>query len=79
MRRIVYEQLVDWKNKDDRKLLVLNGTCQTGKIWLLKGFGSKEYKNLAYINCYESPEIKDVFTDSLKSHLLALEFWCETF
>lgn len=63
MKRTVYEQLVNWKNKSDRKPLVLNGARQTGKTWLLKEFGLKEYKNLIYINCDETPEIKNAFTD----------------
>ena len=70
MRRLIYEQLLGWKNNPNRKPLILNGARQTGKTWLLKEFGSKEYKKLAYINCDESPEIKNAFTDYKTDRLI---------
>ena len=63
MERTAYQELVNWKNKKNRKPLIVNGARQVGKTWLLKSFGSRNFKNLAYINCDESPEIKSAFTD----------------
>jgi predicted AAA+ superfamily ATPase len=51
MRRLVYDRLLEWKNKPNRKPLVLNGARQVGKTWILKEFGANEYSNMAYINC----------------------------
>ena len=51
MERLTYRKLHDWKKKKDRKLLILNGARQAGKTWLIKEFGSREYEDLAYINC----------------------------
>ena len=39
MRRYVMEQLVAWKNKKNRKPLILKGARQVGKTWLMKEFG----------------------------------------
>lgn len=36
MERIIINKLVEWKNKKDRKPLILNGARQTGKTWILK-------------------------------------------
>ena len=72
MKRSAYDQLLNWKNKPDRKPLILNGARQTGKTWLLKEFGSREYEKLAYINCDESTEIKNAFTDYKTDRLIRL-------
>lgn len=63
MKRQVYSQLLAWKNDKDRKPLILDGARQVGKTWILKEFGRNEYKNVAYINCDDSPEILSLFSD----------------
>mgnify|MGYP002854821573 CR=1 FL=1 len=63
MKRLAYEKLVEWKISKDRKPLILNGARQVGKTWLLKEFGSREYESVAYINCDESGDMKDAFSD----------------
>lgn len=63
MERTAYQELIKWKNKINRKPLILNGARQVGKTWLLKEFGLREYDNLAYINCDETHEMKTIFSD----------------
>lgn len=63
MERLVYADLLRWKNKADRKPLILNGARQVGKTWILKEFGSREFSNVAYINCDEVPEMRTLFSD----------------
>lgn len=63
MERNVYHDLLLWKNKKNRKPLILNGARQVGKTWILKEFGSNEYESFAYINCDDTPEIKTAFSD----------------
>ncbi len=70
MERKAYSQLLDWKIGQDRKPLIINGARQVGKTWLLKEFGKREYKNLAYINCDETPEMKNAFSDYDVARLL---------
>ena len=36
MKRKIYTQLVDWKDQERRKPLVLNGVRQCGKTYILK-------------------------------------------
>ena len=63
MRRIVYEELLRWKQKNDRKPLIVYGARQVGKTWLLKEFGANEYRNVAYLNFDSTPEAKNLFAD----------------
>ncbi|MCR5762080.1 MAG: ATP-binding protein [Treponema sp.] len=70
MERTAYHELLEWKNKKNRKPLILNGARQVGKTWLLKNFGAKEYESLAYINCDEVPQVKTAFSDFDTSRLI---------
>ena len=63
MERKAYKQLLEWKNNPRHKPLIVNGARQVGKTWLLKYFGEKEYKNVAYINCDKSIQTKAIFED----------------
>ena len=63
MKRLAYDRLLQWKNRSDRKPLILNGARQVGKTWLLNEFGVNEYSNVAYINCDEVKEMKTLFFD----------------
>ena len=40
MKRSIEEKLLEWKNKRDRKPLILNGARQVGKTYILREFGS---------------------------------------
>ena len=70
MQRSIYKSLLDWKAKTNRKPLILFGARQTGKTWILKEFGKKEYKNVAYINCDNNSVLSDSFFDYDTQRLL---------
>ena len=63
MERKVYKQLLEWKNNPRHKPLIVNGARQVGKTWLLKYFGEKEYKNVAYVNCDKSVQMRTIFNE----------------
>ena len=63
MKRCIYKDLLRWKESPDRKPLVLEGARQVGKTWILKEFGSNEYKNVAYVNCDNNSLLEDLFID----------------
>lgn len=52
MKRKIYAKLVEWKNQECHKLLILNGVRQCGKTYILKEFGRAEFDNLAYSNIF---------------------------
>ena len=51
MKRFVLQQLIEWKNREDRKPLIFNGARQVGKTWLLHEFAILEYKKEDYVVC----------------------------
>ncbi len=61
MKRQIYSQLTAWKNRKDRKPLVILGARQVGKTWIMRHFGEREYESIAYINCDDEPRAKDMF------------------
>ena len=63
MERKAYSQLLAWKNNPQHKPLILNGARQVGKTWLLKHFGEKEYRNVAYVNCDRSPQMEMILRE----------------
>ena len=50
-----------WKNKKNRKPLILQGARQVGKTWVMKEFGDRYYKSVAYVNLDANVSIKNSF------------------
>jgi hypothetical protein len=61
MERTLMEKLIKWKDKPNRKPLILKGARQVGKTWLMKEFGRKNFKNTAYVNFDNNERMKDIF------------------
>lgn len=61
MKRYAMEELLVWKNKENRKPLILKGARQVGKTWLMKEFGNLCFENAAYINFDNNQRMKAVF------------------
>ncbi len=61
MERLVLQQLIEWKNRRNRKPLILNGARQVGKTWILREFARREYKKEAYLLCRKNDLAEQVF------------------
>jgi len=61
MDRLLMNDLLKWKESKYRKPLILKGVRQVGKTWILKEFGKRYYKNVAYFNFDEQEEYKQFF------------------
>lgn len=61
MKRNAILELVQWKNSPERKPMVLRGSRQVGKTWLMKEFGQNYYDNYVYFNFDEEDELKSIF------------------
>lgn len=61
MERYMMNKLVEWKNKPGRKPLILKGARQVGKTWLMKEFGKRHFKYVAYVNLDNNDKMLEVF------------------
>lgn len=66
MKRLAYQDLLNWKNNKSRKPLIVQGARQVGKTFLIKEFGKNEYKNLYYLNFEQDKNLTTLFDSSLK-------------
>ena len=61
MRRFAMQKLIEWKEKNNRKPLIIMGARQVGKTWLMCEFGRSCYKKTAYVSFYNNNRMKNVF------------------
>jgi predicted AAA+ superfamily ATPase len=62
--REIFSKLGAWKDRKDRKPLILQGARQTGKTWAMNTFGERYFAHTAYFNFEEIEELKDLFAST---------------
>ena len=65
IKRSLLDKLLKWKNKEQRKPLLIDGARQTGKTYLLQTLFGETFPNVLRIDFLESPEMAEAFADSL--------------
>lgn len=78
MERNLLQQLMVWKNKPNRKPLIIRGARQVGKTWLMKEFGKREYTQTAYVNFESSKVLKSLFVDNFDLQRILTAIQIET-
>lgn len=78
MRRFAIDELIKWKNKKNRKPLIIKGARQVGKTWLMKEFGTKYFENVAYVNFDNNKRMKDVFENDYEINRILMAINVET-
>ena len=78
MQRSAYNQLLEWKNKESRKPLIIRGARQVGKTWLMKEFGKNEYDNIIYINFENNKELMNLFDADFDIERILMALYIET-
>ena len=73
MERNLIHELLIWKEKENRKPLILKGVRQCGKTYLLKDFGNRYYDNVAYFNFEETDSLVSVFKKDYDTKRIILE------
>jgi len=61
MKRELIEKLIAWKQNPRRKPLILKGTRQVGKTYLLKHFGEQHFPRFFYVNFEKQPDLMGIF------------------
>jgi predicted AAA+ superfamily ATPase len=64
MKRDKLEELREWRERDDRRPLLVRGARQVGKTWLVREF-AKEFEGFAEFNFERNPELSSVFERGL--------------
>ena len=67
MQRKIYKELLNWKNTDMKKPLMIIGARQIGKTYIIREFCQKEFKQNIYINLLEHPEIIKIFRQEIST------------
>lgn len=67
MKRDIEKYLLDWKNRKERKILLVRGARQVGKTFSIRELG-KKFNDFLEVNLEEDREIHNFFTDSLNPH-----------
>jgi hypothetical protein len=57
IERDIFAQLLAWKERAQRKPLIIRGARQIGKTWALRKFGEAHYPHVAYFNFDASEEL----------------------
>ncbi len=75
MKRQIIDDLIHWKNKKNRKPMIIQGARQVGKTWLMKHFGAQAFEQVAYVNFDNNSAMKTLFEGdfSLERILLGLQ------
>ena len=68
MNRNALQELIIWKNSEERKPMVLKGARQVGKTWIMKEFGKTYYNSYVYFNFDEDDELKSIFEINKNPH-----------
>lgn len=70
MYRTINEKLDEWKNRENRRPMVVRGPRQTGKTWLLREFGATAYQQVVYIDFEENRRMENFFSNSTDTERL---------
>lgn len=67
MYRKIYEKLLEWKNSDDKKPLMLLGARQVGKTYIIEEFCKNEFSKFKKINLFQDKQIISLYQDATLS------------
>ncbi len=60
MKRLIFNDLIEWKDKPNSLPILIYGSRQVGKTYIIKKFAQEYYKNNhIYINFFEEKELKE--------------------
>ena len=67
MYRNAMGSLKKWKEKKNKKPLVIRGARQVGKTWLMKKFGETSYEQVVYISFDNNQQMKTLFDKDMRT------------
>ncbi len=67
MKRKIYQELLNWKENNIQKPLMVIGARQIGKTYIIDEFCKNEFENYIYINLLEHSEIIKIFNEEINT------------
>lgn len=61
MEREIIRDLIQWKNKSQKKALLITGARQIGKTYIIRQFGKQNYQEFVEINFIENESAANIF------------------
>lgn len=61
MERKIYNEMLKWKNNDMTKPLMIIGSRQIGKTYIIEEFCKNEFKNYIEVNLQKTPNVVKIF------------------
>lgn len=61
MQRKIYNEILKWKNNDITKPLMVIGSRQIGKTYIIEEFCKNEFKNYIEVNLQKNPNVIKIF------------------
>ena len=61
MQRKIYQEILKWKENNMAKPLMIIGSRQIGKTYIIEEFCKNEFKNYIEVNLQKSPQIVEIF------------------
>lgn len=72
LKRKIEQDLLNWKNTENHKPLIVKGCRQCGKTYSVRKFAQENYKHVVYINFYADSNYSSIFSDSLEVDYLTM-------
>ena len=66
MERDAMKKLVEWKNKNNRKPLLLYGARQVGKTYLVQEFGKRYFDDIIYVNFEKNSALSKIIEENIE-------------
>lgn len=65
LKRKIYQDLISWKNREDKLPLVIKGARQVGKTYIIDYFAGQNYESVISINFIKNPSFTAIFEGEL--------------
>lgn len=67
MERKIYSQLLDWKNDNNKKPMIVLGVRQCGKTYIIEEFCKKEFNKYYTLNLFQRTDVVDLYKRNINS------------
>lgn len=71
MKRKMYNELLEWKNKENPKPMLVIGARQVGKTYIINEFIKNEFEKYNSFNLLHDTRITDLYDSNLTENTIA--------